>query len=70
MHAGVDPTFILPNVFQSKGQACILSFHDPHLAKRTLAHDPQQTEVIEVDCCFRDSRSAIALAHGTLRERA
>lgn len=34
-----QPTFILANVFESKGQAGVLSLHYPHLAKGTLSND-------------------------------
>lgn len=43
-------TFILSYVLQSEGQACILSLHDPHLAKGALPHHPQKSKMIKVDC--------------------
>ncbi len=43
-------TFIFANVFEGKGQACILSLDDADLAKGPFTDDTQETEVIEIDC--------------------
>ena len=42
-------TFILAYVFQSKGQASVLSLHNPYLAKGAFAHHSKQSEMVQVD---------------------
>ena len=42
-------TLVLADIFQSKGQAGILSLHDPHLSESPFPDDAEEFEVIEVD---------------------
>ena len=42
-------TFILAYILEGKGQAGILPLDDAHLAKGTLADDPEESKVIEID---------------------
>lgn len=66
-HAFRPYHLILPDVFQGKGQARVLAFHNPDFTKRALADHPQQAEVVEVDLIGVDNRLAIGVAH--LRRR-
>lgn len=43
-------TFIFSNVLERKLTAVVLPLDDANLAKSTFAHDPQESEVVEVDC--------------------
>lgn len=43
-------TFIFSNVFQRKCQTGVLSLDDAHFAKCALANDPEEFEMIELDC--------------------
>ena len=43
-------TFIFPDVFQRKRQARIFPLHDADFAKRALADDSEELEVVELDC--------------------
>lgn len=42
-------TLIFPDILERKGQASILALDNADLAKRTLANDPKQLEMVEVN---------------------
>ena len=62
-HALRSYHLILAYIFERKRQACVLALHDAHFAKRALADDTKEAEVVEVDLIGEDDGLAIGIAH-------
>ena len=47
--AAMIDTFVLSNIFESKGQAGIFTLNDTNLPKSTLANNSQKAKVVQID---------------------
>jgi len=44
----LEQTFILPDVLERESQPGVFALDDPDFSKSTLAHDSEQSKVIEI----------------------